>query len=68
MFFKGEVQLLEHLRSCSLVPRPPHFFFVMEAQERSLLPCILNANQRTKNGGGLGTRLQDACSETRTEP
>ena len=34
---------------CSLVPRPPQFF---------VLPCIiLNTNQRTKNGGGLGTML-----------
>ena len=36
----------------SLVPRPPPFYFLV------CIPCIiLNANQRAKNGGGLGTRL-----------
>ena len=34
------------------VPRPSLFFAAL------LLPCIiLNANQRTKNGGGPGMRL-----------
>ena len=48
----------------SLVPRPTPFFFLrfafsMEAEEsEKLSPCIiLNTNQRTKNGAGLGTRL-----------
>ena len=53
----------------SLVPRPSPFFVLRfafsiihgsgRAHSRALpLPCIiLNANRRTKNGGGLGTRL-----------
>ena len=38
------------------------------AQKRALpLPCIiLNANQRTKNGGGLGTRLLSSCNNLST--
>ena len=38
------------------VPRPSPFFATL------LLLCIaLNANQRTKNGGGLGTRLMNVA-------
>ena len=41
----------------SLIPRPPPFFVLRFAFS---IPCIiLNANWRTKNGGGLGTRLED---------
>ena len=53
----------------SLVPRPPPFFvlqFVFSIIHGShhalpLLCNILNANQRTKNRGGLGTRLVPAA-------
>ena len=47
----------------SLVPRPPPFFVLQFAfsiihGSALPLPCIiLNASRRTKNGGGLGTRL-----------
>ena len=39
-----------------------HVFFVLRFFVRALpLPCIiLNENRRTKNGGGLGTRLSHA--------
>ena len=42
---------VSHVIGVPGVPRPSQFFVA--------LPCImLNANQRTKYGGGLGTRLQ----------
>ena len=52
----------------SLIPRPPPFFVLRFAFSiihgsgfRALpLPCIiLNTNRRTKNGEGLGTRLDE---------
>jgi len=43
IILKGEFALPAALAKTSLVPRPP--------------PFSLNANRRTKNGGGLGTRL-----------
>jgi len=41
----------------NLVPMPPPFFVLRFAFALPLLCIILNANRRTKNGGGLGTRL-----------
>ena len=41
----------------SLIPRPPTFFVLQFAFSTIHRSRILNANQRTKNGGGLGTRL-----------
>ena len=46
----------------SLVPRPPPFFVLRFAfsvihGSGRVRKIILNTNQRTKNGGGLGTRL-----------
>ena len=58
MRLQGETSMLS-----SLVPRPPTFFalwFAFSIIHRSALPLlciILNTNRRTKNGGGLGTRL-----------
>ena len=47
------------LHLASLVPRPPPFFVL----RFSFSPCIiLNENQRTKNRGGLGTRLTSCSS------
>ena len=43
-------------KKVSLVPRPLPFF-VLRFSYLPLLCIILNANRRTKNGGGLGTRL-----------
>ena len=45
----------------SLVPRPPPFF-VLRFLFSIIHRIILNENRRTKNGGGLGTRLtSDHC-------
>ena len=51
----------------SLVPRPPPFFvlwFSLSIIHGSRRACIiLNENWRTKNGGGLGTRLPSTNTE-----
>ena len=49
----------------SLVPRPPPFFVLQFAFS---IIHVLNANQRTKNGGGLGTRLLFAVVEFASKP
>ena len=61
MFFKGEVHLLEHLRSSwhvALSPGPPIFFSFCDGSRRAFFWFRVYANWRTKNGGGLGMRLQ----------
>ena len=47
-----------------LIPRPPPFFLFFGFRSVLPLPCIiLNTNWRTKNRGGLGTRLPTATNK-----
>ena len=51
-FYSNKCVLYE-LTECGLIPRPPLFSAFEFA--------IMNTNRRTKNGGGLGMRLQRAA-------